>query len=126
MAVGPNRAQEVRVNGPIGAHGQMRMDVNFPGQPGPGICSQNLFFKLKAIFDSSCLYFLSFNHLLAQPVGCYTVQIIIECGLHAEGAVRMANAAMVPPGPGMPGPAMVPSGSGQMHPRMQRPVSQTG
>lgn len=33
----------------------------------------------------------------------------------------MANAAMVPPGP-----AMVPSGSGQMHPRMQRPVSQTG
>lgn len=38
----------------------------------------------------------------------------------------MANAAMVPPGPGMPGPAMVPSGSGQMHPRMQRLVSQTG
>lgn len=33
----------------------------------------------------------------------------------------MANPGMVPPGPGM-----VPSGSGQMHPRMQRPVSQTG
>lgn len=36
MAVGPNRGQEVRVNGPIGAPGQMRMDVGFPGQPGPG------------------------------------------------------------------------------------------
>lgn len=44
----------------------------------------------------------------------------------AEGAVRMANPAMVPPGPGMAGPAMVPSSSGQMHPRMQRPSSQTG
>lgn len=40
MAVGPNRGQEVRVNGPIGAPGQMRMDVGFPGQPGPGIGSQ--------------------------------------------------------------------------------------
>lgn len=39
MAVGPNRGQEVRVNGPIGAPGQMRMDVNFPGQPGPGTVS---------------------------------------------------------------------------------------
>uniref|UniRef100_A0A3Q3LJA4 Nuclear receptor coactivator 6 TRADD-N domain-containing protein n=1 Tax=Labrus bergylta TaxID=56723 RepID=A0A3Q3LJA4_9LABR len=37
VAVGPNRGQEVRVNGPIGAPGQMRMDVGFPGQPGPGI-----------------------------------------------------------------------------------------
>uniref|UniRef100_A0A665UCI0 Nuclear receptor coactivator 6 n=1 Tax=Echeneis naucrates TaxID=173247 RepID=A0A665UCI0_ECHNA len=37
VAMGPNRGQEVRVNGPIGAPGQMRMDVNFPGQPGPGI-----------------------------------------------------------------------------------------
>uniref|UniRef100_A0A8C2Z8H9 Nuclear receptor coactivator 6 TRADD-N domain-containing protein n=1 Tax=Cyclopterus lumpus TaxID=8103 RepID=A0A8C2Z8H9_CYCLU len=36
VAVGPNRGQEVRVNGPIGAPGQMRMDVGFPGQPGPG------------------------------------------------------------------------------------------
>lgn len=25
------------MNGPIGAPGQMRMDVGFPGQPGPGI-----------------------------------------------------------------------------------------
>lgn len=33
----------------------------------------------------------------------------------------MANPGMVPPGPGM-----VPSSSGQMHPRLQRPVSQTG
>lgn len=37
VAGGPNRGQEVRVNGPIGAPGQMRMDVGFPGQPGPGI-----------------------------------------------------------------------------------------
>lgn len=37
MAVGPNRGQEVRVNGPIGAPGQMRMDGGFPGQPGPGM-----------------------------------------------------------------------------------------
>lgn len=45
MAVGPNRGQEVRVNGPIGAPGQMRLDVGFPGQPGPGIrhCICNLF-----------------------------------------------------------------------------------
>lgn len=34
--MGPNRGQEVRVNGPIGAPGQMRMDVGFPGQPGSG------------------------------------------------------------------------------------------
>lgn len=31
-----NRGQEVRVNGPIGAPGQMRMDVGFPMQQGPG------------------------------------------------------------------------------------------
>uniref|UniRef100_A0A3B5QI98 Nuclear receptor coactivator 6 TRADD-N domain-containing protein n=1 Tax=Xiphophorus maculatus TaxID=8083 RepID=A0A3B5QI98_XIPMA len=37
VAVGPNRGQEVRVNGPIGAPGQMRMDGGFPGQPGPGM-----------------------------------------------------------------------------------------
>ncbi|CAB1336062.1 unnamed protein product [Coregonus sp. 'balchen'] len=35
VAMGHNRGQEVRVNGPIGAPGQMRMDVGFPGQPGP-------------------------------------------------------------------------------------------
>lgn len=44
VAVGPNRGQEVRVNGPIGAPGQMRMDVNFPGQPGPGICQHKHLF----------------------------------------------------------------------------------
>lgn len=44
MAVGPNRAQEVRVNGPIGAPSQMRMDVNFPGQPGPGITTTDYTF----------------------------------------------------------------------------------
>uniref|UniRef100_A0A3Q1GRV4 Nuclear receptor coactivator 6 TRADD-N domain-containing protein n=1 Tax=Acanthochromis polyacanthus TaxID=80966 RepID=A0A3Q1GRV4_9TELE len=42
VAVGPNRGQEVRVNGPIGAPGQMRMDVGFPGQPGSGICLLDL------------------------------------------------------------------------------------
>lgn len=31
--------------------------------------------------------------------------------------------SMVPPGPGQ---GMVPGGSGQMHPRAQRPPSQTG
>lgn len=36
VAMGPNRGQEVRVNGPMGAPGQMRMDVGFPGQPGSG------------------------------------------------------------------------------------------
>ncbi|XP_029580834.1 nuclear receptor coactivator 6 isoform X3 [Salmo trutta] len=36
VAIGQNRGQEVRVNGPIGASGQMRMDLGFPGQPGPG------------------------------------------------------------------------------------------
>lgn len=41
MAVGPNRGQEVRVNGPIGAPGQMRMDIGFAGQPGPGIIILN-------------------------------------------------------------------------------------
>lgn len=34
--MGPNRGQDVRVNGPLGAPVQMRMDA-FPGQPGPGI-----------------------------------------------------------------------------------------
>uniref|UniRef100_A0A3Q4H7Q4 Nuclear receptor coactivator 6 TRADD-N domain-containing protein n=2 Tax=Pseudocrenilabrinae TaxID=318546 RepID=A0A3Q4H7Q4_NEOBR len=37
VAMGPNRGQEVRVNGPMGAPGQIRMDAGFPGQPGPGI-----------------------------------------------------------------------------------------
>ena len=46
MAVGPNRGQEVRVNGPIGAPGQMRMDGGFPGQPGPGICLMNMTQKI--------------------------------------------------------------------------------
>ncbi|XP_061836535.1 uncharacterized protein ncoa6 isoform X2 [Nerophis lumbriciformis] len=41
VAGGPNRGQEVRVNGPIGAPGQMRMDVGFPGQPGPGMRMTN-------------------------------------------------------------------------------------
>ncbi|XP_033982359.1 nuclear receptor coactivator 6-like [Trematomus bernacchii] len=77
VAVGPIRGQEVRVNGPIGGPGQMRMDVGFPGQPG-------------------------------------------------TGGVRMANPAMVPPGPGMAAQAMMPGGSGQMHPRVPRPSSQTG
>ncbi|KAK1898840.1 Nuclear receptor coactivator 6 [Dissostichus eleginoides] len=76
VAVGPIRGQEVRVNGPIGGPGQMRMDVGFPGQPG-------------------------------------------------TGGVRMANPAMVPPGPGMAAQAMMPGGSGQMHPRVPRPSSQT-
>ncbi|XP_034551127.1 nuclear receptor coactivator 6 isoform X2 [Notolabrus celidotus] len=50
VAMGPNRGQEVRVNGPIGAPGQMRMDVGFPGgvrmpnpsmvPPGPGMAGQ--------------------------------------------------------------------------------------
>ncbi|TNN52251.1 Nuclear receptor coactivator 6 [Liparis tanakae] len=70
VAVGPIRGQEVRVNGPIGAPGQMRMDVGFPGQPGPG-------------------------------------------------GVRMANPAMVPPGPGVAAQSTLPGGSGQLHPRAQ-------
>lgn len=36
VAGAQNRGQEVRVNGPIGAPGQMRMDVGFPMQQGPG------------------------------------------------------------------------------------------
>lgn len=36
VAGGQNRGPEVRVNGPIGAPGQMRMDVGFPMQQGPG------------------------------------------------------------------------------------------
>lgn len=36
VAGGQNQVQEVRVNGPIGAPGQMRMDVGFPMQQGPG------------------------------------------------------------------------------------------
>ena len=42
VAVGPNRGQEIRVNGPLGAPGQMRMDVGFPGPTGPGISSETL------------------------------------------------------------------------------------
>lgn len=38
---GPNRGQEVRVNGPIGGPSQMRMDVGFSGQPGPGVRMAN-------------------------------------------------------------------------------------
>lgn len=38
----------------------------------------------------------------------------------------MANPSMVPPGPGMVGQPMLPGSSGQMHPRVQRPPSQTG
>lgn len=37
VAVGPNRGAEVRVNGPMVAPGQMRMDSGFLGQPGPGM-----------------------------------------------------------------------------------------
>lgn len=37
----------------------------------------------------------------------------------------MPNPSMVPTGPGMVGQNMLP-GSGQMHPRIQRPPSQTG
>lgn len=40
--MGPNRGQEVRVNGPMGAPGQMRMDVGFPGQPGSGRSSDKV------------------------------------------------------------------------------------
>ena len=36
VAMGQNRGPEVRVNGPIGMPGQMRMDMGFQGQPGPG------------------------------------------------------------------------------------------
>lgn len=46
MAVGPIRGQEVRVNGPIGGPGQMRMDVGFPGQPGTGMSLLHLFYML--------------------------------------------------------------------------------
>lgn len=47
VAMGPNRGQEVRVNGPIGAPGQMRMEMGFPGQPGPGIsCEKFIHFKI--------------------------------------------------------------------------------
>lgn len=36
MALVQNRGQEVRVNGPMGPANQMRMEVGFPVQPGPG------------------------------------------------------------------------------------------
>lgn len=36
VAVGQNRGQEIRVNGPLGAPGQMRMDVGFHMQQGQG------------------------------------------------------------------------------------------
>lgn len=42
VAVGQNRSQEVRVNGPLGAPGQMRMDVGFSMQQGQGNYSQVL------------------------------------------------------------------------------------
>lgn len=54
MAMGPNRGQEVRVNGPIGAPGQMRMDVGFPGQPGSGISSDKCVLKLIVWVMSDC------------------------------------------------------------------------
>lgn len=50
MAMGPNRGQEVRVNGPIGAPGQMRMDVGFPGQLG----SDKFVLKLIVWFMLDC------------------------------------------------------------------------
>jgi len=53
VAVGPIRGQEVRVNGPIGAPGQMRMDVGFPGQPGPGNTS-HLVSELQELFLYRC------------------------------------------------------------------------
>lgn len=37
VAMGQNRGQEVRVNGPLAAANQMRMDVGFPMQQGPGM-----------------------------------------------------------------------------------------
>lgn len=66
MAVGPNRGQEVRVNGPIGAPGQMRMDVGFPGQPGPGMGLQNLYLNHKCTLLENiyCILLLVYNDLI--------------------------------------------------------------
>lgn len=36
VAVGQNRGQEVRVNGPLGAPGQIRMDAGFTMQQAQG------------------------------------------------------------------------------------------
>ncbi|KAJ3586602.1 hypothetical protein NHX12_012998 [Muraenolepis orangiensis] len=41
VAMGQNRGPEVRVNGPIAMPGQMRMDMGFPGQPGPAMRMPN-------------------------------------------------------------------------------------
>uniref|UniRef100_W5MAF8 Nuclear receptor coactivator 6 n=1 Tax=Lepisosteus oculatus TaxID=7918 RepID=W5MAF8_LEPOC len=41
VALAQNRGQEVRVNGPIGAANQMRMDMGFPMQQGPGPMRMN-------------------------------------------------------------------------------------
>lgn len=62
VAMGPNRGQEVRVNGPIGAPGQMRMDVGFPGQPGSGIRSDKLVLKLVLWVMSDCKVIPVSNH----------------------------------------------------------------
>lgn len=62
MAIGPNRGQEVRVNGPIGAPGQMRMDVGFPGQPGSGISSDKFVLKLILWVMSDCIVITNCNH----------------------------------------------------------------
>lgn len=47
VAVGQNRNQEIRVNGPLGAPGQMRMDAGFPMQQGQG----NYVSMLKLSYD---------------------------------------------------------------------------
>lgn len=60
--MGPNRGQEVRVNGPIGAPGQMRMDVGFPGQPGSGIGSDIFFLKLIVWVMRECTVITTTNH----------------------------------------------------------------
>lgn len=61
VAGGQNRGQEVRVNGPIGTPGQMRMDVGFPMQQGPGNYikhpSGKVFKKNQTVlFFMTCLY----------------------------------------------------------------------
>ena len=50
MVPGPNRGQEVRVNGPIGGPSQMRMDVGFPGQSGQGI-RKTICYEMLGIFS---------------------------------------------------------------------------
>lgn len=66
VATGPNRGQEVRVNGPIGAAGQMRMDVGFPGQPGPGIA----FLVIAKAMNTNLSTFNSAFPLLAEFEQC--------------------------------------------------------